>query len=178
MRSLVVHYCYKSNTTQSVSQHLALLAGLPLDATLSLHHSISVMHETGGSKTKATSPHSQTHLGPWMSSYLLPQPPSGARGDVKVLSPYPESGTVPFPREGELPASAPFSSGAFTSFKVCPTLKGFGSLTIREGHWWTVAENSPDFDRSGGWGAVRVSLPDEACLGETSLLINPEIQVS
>lgn len=102
----------------------------------SLHHFLSVMHETGGSKMEATSPHSQNHLGPWISSYVLPQPPSGAQSDVKVLSTFTESGTLHFPRERKLQANAYFLSWAAVSLKVCPTFKGFGPLTIKGWHSW------------------------------------------
>lgn len=82
----------------SARQHLALWTEVPLEPTPRLHHFISVTHETGGCKMEATSPHSQNHLGPWMSSYLLPQPPSGARSDVKVLSPLFWKWDIAFPR--------------------------------------------------------------------------------
>lgn len=52
------------NPVPGVSQHLALWTKVPSDPTLSLHHFLSVMYETGGSKMEATSPHSQNHLGP------------------------------------------------------------------------------------------------------------------
>lgn len=134
---LFVHACCAVvNTMRNVSQHLALWAELPLDPTPSLYHFISVMHEMGGSKMEATSQHPQNHLGLWKSSYLLPQPPSGAWSDVKVLSPFSESGTLLFPRECKLPASACFLSWAVVSLKVCPTFKGFGSLTIKGWHSW------------------------------------------
>lgn len=132
--TVVVHYNWKSNTMQDVCQHLALWTELPLDPTPSPHHFVSVMHETGRSKMEATSPHSQNHLGPWMSSYLLPQPPSGARSDARVLSPFSESGTLLFPRGCKLPASACFFSWAVVSLKVCPTFKGFGPETIKGWH--------------------------------------------
>ena len=49
------------------------------------------------------SPHPQNHLGPRMSSYSQPQPPSGAQREVKVLSPFTKSGTLLFPRDSKLP---------------------------------------------------------------------------
>lgn len=123
-----------SNTMQGVSQHHALCTELPLDPTPSLHHFISVIQETRGTKMEATSPYSRNHLGPWMSSYLLPQPPSGAQSDVKVLSPFSKSGTLLSPRECKLPASACFFPWAVVSLKVCPTFKGFGPSTIKGWH--------------------------------------------
>lgn len=127
--AVAVHPCCKINAVPGVSQHLALWTEVPLDPTPSLHHFLSVMHETGGSKMEAT-------LGPWMSSYALPQPPSGARSDVKVLYPFTESGTLLFPRECKLPANAYFLSWAAVSLKVCPTFKGFGPLTMKGWHSW------------------------------------------
>lgn len=90
-------------TLQAVSQHLEMPNKLPLDPTCSLYHILSVMHETGGSKMDAASPHSQSHLGPWMSPYLQRQPPSDTWADAKVLpQPLAESGTLLSPRECQL----------------------------------------------------------------------------
>lgn len=43
-------------TVPGVSPHLALWTEVPVDLTPHPHHFQSVMHETGGSKTRATSP--------------------------------------------------------------------------------------------------------------------------
>lgn len=102
-----MHVCVvlKSTTIQDVSWDLAFWTELPLDLTTSLHRFISEMQ---GSKMEATSPHPQNHLGLWMSSYLLLQPPRAAWRDVKVLYPYSQSGTLLLPRECKLLASACF----------------------------------------------------------------------
>lgn len=97
-------------TLPAVSHHLEMQAELPLDPTCSLYHILSVMHEMRGRKMDAASPHSQSHLGPWMSPYLqcsLQVTP----GVMQRHSPTPwRKWVIGFPERMSAPANACFSS--------------------------------------------------------------------
>lgn len=95
---------------------------LPLDATRSLYHILSVMHETGGSKMDAASPHSQSHLGPWAvaSKWHL----GWCKGSPPPLA---ESGTLLSPRECQLRQTPASLLELKCLSKSGQTFKGFGS---------------------------------------------------
>lgn len=113
---------------------------LPLDPTRSLYHILSVTHEMRGRKMDAASPHSQSHLGPWMSPYLQLQPPSNTWGDAKAL-PHPlKKVGHRFPRENVSSSKCPLLVWAAVSLKVRLTFKGFGPLTVGAGMVGTVGK--------------------------------------
>lgn len=100
-------------TVPGVSPHLALWTEVPVDLTPHPHHFQSVMHETGGSKTRATSPCPQNPFG--TTNVLVREAATASEwpGVMRRCSPplpFSEIGTLLLPGESKLPENGYFLS--------------------------------------------------------------------